>query len=303
MAAIKKLKCAPFYSKAEKLRQRNHFNEAIVEARNELAKFPNDLAGQMLIADIYATNLQDLQSAEIVIQKIVNQPKHSPAQIVGALHSLADWHMKLAQDPDSARLVLEKIIERFPDSQFSQTASQRIAHLGSVDSLLAAHERPTLVLKHFDPYLIPQGLAQSEESLVQDAAERAQVCLNQLEKHPFDTEAREKLALIYAHDFQRLDLAADQIEQLIAQPNQRGKQVARWLNLLADLQIKIGNDVVAANETVRRIQELFPKSADAEQATVRLEYLRSQARRNEKAQEVKLGSYEKDLGLKKPASP
>lgn len=295
-----KVEARPLYSKAEKLRQRNQFNEAIIEVRSELAKFPDDFAGQMLIADIYAKNSQDLQSAEIVIQKIVHQPQHSPAQITGALHSLADWHMKLAQDPESARLVLETIIERFPDSQFSQTAAQRIAHLGSVDSLLATHERPTLILKHFDPYANLQSKSVSPEPPPSDAAARAAECFKQLEQHPLDTEAREKLAAIYAHDYQRLDLAADQIEQLVAQPNRRPREVARWLNLLADFQIQIGNDIAAATASVHRIQTLFPTSAYAEQANMRLEYLRSQAKRNEVTQGVQLHSYEKDLGLKKP---
>jgi len=290
-----------FYSAAEKFYQRNQFQEAIAAIRAQLRKFPNDFTGQMLLAEINAEKLQDLQSAEIIIQKIVNQPGRTPAQIAGALHALADWHMKLAQDPDSARLVLEKIIERFPDSQFSQMASQRIAHLGSVDSLLATHERPAMPLKHFDPYrTLEKESGESAELLAQDAAMRAEVCIKQLEKYPLDTEAREKLAMIYANEQQRLDLAADQIEQLISQPNQRPRQVARWLNLLAELQIKIGNDVPAADKTVRRIRDLFPGTAAAEQATIRLEYLRLEAKRNERTQDVKLGSYEKDMGLKKP---
>ncbi len=289
----------PFYSRAEKLRQRNQFREAIDEVRKELEKFPNDFHGQMLLAEINAEHLQDLQSAGIIIQKIVDQPGHSPAQISGALHALADWHMKLAQDPESARATLEKIIERFPDSSYSQMASQRIAHLGSVDSLLATHERPRMALKHFDPYASLQNPSPSAAPLLADAATRAAECLKKLEQHPLDTEARETLALIYANDYQRLDLAADEIEQLVSQPNHPAKQVVRWLNLLADLQIKIGNDVSAARATIQRIPDLFPNAAYADQANLRTEYLRLQAKRNEITSDVKLGAYEKDLGLKK----
>ena len=291
----------PFYSRAQGLRRRNHFQEAIAEIRIQLDKFPDDFAGQMLLAEINAENLQDLQSAAIIVQKVVAQSGHTPGQIAAALHTLADWHMKLAQDPDSARLALEQIVERFPDSGFSQTASQRIAHLGSVDSLLATHDRPTIALKHFDQYAKLENSSGEAGTPLPDAATRAAECLRQLEKHPLDPEAREKLALIYAHEYQRLDLAADELEQLIAQPNHPARQVVRWLNLLADLQIKIGNDVAAARETVLRIRDLFPQSAAAEQATLRLEYLRSEARRNEKTEDIKLGTYEKDLGLKKPA--
>lgn len=291
-----------FYSAAEKFRQRNQFHEAIAEVRKQLERFPNDFHGQMLLAEINAENLQDLQSAEIIVQKVVHQPNHSSGQIAGALHALADWHMKLAQDPDSARLVLEKIIERFPDSQFSQMASQRIAHLGSVDSLLANHERPTIALKHFDPYKnLQKSSAENTTSPERDPESEANACLKTLEQHPFDTEAREKLAMIYANDYQRLDLATEQLEQLIDQPNQRDRQIARWLNLIAELQVKIGNDISAAEKTIRRIQELFPKTAYADQAVMRLAYLPFEAKRNQQSQNVKLGSYEKDLGLKRPA--
>lgn len=289
-----------FYSAAEKFRQRNQFPEAIAEVRKQLEKFPNDLGGQMLLAEIYANNLQDLQSAEVVVQKILQQPEHSPGQIAGALHALADWHLKLAQDPDSARLALEKIIERFPASQWAQTAAQRIAHLGSVDSLLANHERPAIALKHFDPYRSLKMTPVRAEPSAPDAETQANDCVKKLEQHPFDTEAREKLAGIYAYDYHRLDLATEQLEQLISQPNQRPRQVAHWLNLLAELQIKIANDVSAADKTVRRIVELFPGSALAEQANMRLEYLRLESKRNVPTQNLKLGFYEKDVGLRKP---
>src|SRR5690348_18087515 len=54
-----------------------------------------------------------------------------------------------------------------------------------------------------------------------------------LEQHPLDTEAREKLAVIYADHYHRLDMATDELEQLIQQPNQPSRLVVRWLNLLA----------------------------------------------------------------------
>jgi predicted transcriptional regulator len=114
-----------------------------------------------------------------------------------------------------------------------------------------------------------------------------------LEQHPFDTEAREKLAMIYANDFHRLDLAAEQLEQLISQPNQCNRQISRWLNRLAELQIKLGNDVSAAEKTIRRIQELLPNTAYAEQAATRLAYLPLEAKRNKETHSIKLDSYKK----------
>ncbi|MEO6182645.1 MAG: hypothetical protein ABIP71_06030, partial [Verrucomicrobiota bacterium] len=212
----REIEARAYYSRAENLRRRSEFREAIAEIRKQIEKFPNDFGGQMLLAEINAENLKDLQSAEIVIQKIAHQTNHTSGQVAGALHALADWHLKLAQDPDSARVVLEQIIERFPDTQFSQMASQRIAHLGSVDSLLANHERPTIALKHLDPYATLSKASQKPSgSTERDPSAEATQCLKYLEKYPLDTEAREKLAAIYAHDFQRIDLAASELEELI----------------------------------------------------------------------------------------
>ena len=74
--------------------------------------------------------------------------------------------------------------------------------------------------------------------------------LSQLESHPADTITREKLAVLYAEHFQRLDLAVDQLEQLIALPDETPKHVARWLNLLATLQINVGRDENAARNAL-----------------------------------------------------
>jgi DICT domain-containing protein len=133
---------------------------------------------------------------------------------------------------------------------------------------------------------------------VEDLSETAQKLVDHLTMHPLDNEAREKLALIYADHYQRLDLAADQLEQLIATPNQPGKEIARWLNLLADLQIKHGLDIEAVQNTLQRILDLFPGLAAAQLAQQRLEYLPLEFKGKQQSQAVKMGTYEKDLGLK-----
>jgi outer membrane protein assembly factor BamD (BamD/ComL family) len=124
-----------------------------------------------------------------------------------------------------------------------------------------------------------------------------------LEQHPLDNEVREKLAMIYAEHYQRLDLAADQFEQLITDPAQPGREVARWLNVLADLQLKHGADYDTIRQTLQRVIDLFPELAAAQLAQQRIELLRLELKGKEKSQVVKLGSYEKDLGLKGSRRP
>jgi hypothetical protein len=119
-----------------------------------------------------------------------------------------------------------------------------------------------------------------------------------LVEFPHDTEVREKLAQLYAEHYQRLDLAQGQLEQLIQYPNQPMKQVIRWLNLLADLQVKHGASYDAARATLQRIIDLYPEAASANVAQNRIERLRLEFKGQEKSQAVTLGSYENDLGLK-----
>jgi tetratricopeptide (TPR) repeat protein len=292
----------PFYSIAETKRKQYKFKEAVYEVQRQLEKFPTDVTGQMMLASIQAENLDDLPAARITIERLCSQPGHTPPQIANAWNALADWHLKL-QDTEAARGALEQIIARFPDTEQAQLAAQRIAHLASKETLLAAHEHKPIQLRHGVQDL---GLMKDSSTLLkpeQDPAELAGQLVKHLEQHPLDNEAREKLAVIYAEHYQRLDLAADQFEQLITDPNHPGREVARWLNVLADLQLKHGADYDTIRGTLQRVIELFPELAAAQMAQQRIELLRLELKGKEQSQVVKLGSYEKDLGLKGARPP
>ncbi len=289
----------PAYSIAQSKQKRGHYLEAIAEVRKQLDRFPTDVEGQMLVAQIQAEDLKDLPAAELTLERFCAQPGHAPQNIVFALYSLADWHLKITQDREAARRHLEKIIELFPGSEFALGAAHRIAHLGGSEMLLAPHERKkfevtegvqNLGLLHDYGHLKP-----AERDPEQVAAE----CVKHLEQHPLDTEAREKLAVIYADHYGRLDLAAGELEQMIAQPNQPGRLVVHWLNLLADLQIRGGAGFEVAQQTLQRIVDRAPEVAAAEIARHRLALLRLEIKAKEKSQAVKLGSYEQNIGLKR----
>jgi tetratricopeptide (TPR) repeat protein len=292
----------PFYSVAESRRKQGRFMEAIYEVQRQLDKFPTDVTGQMMLASIQAENLDNLPAAQITIERLCQQPGHTPPQIANAWNALADWHLKL-QDTEAARAALERIIARYPDTEQAQLAAQRIGHLASKETLLAAHEHKPIQLRHGVEDI---GLMKDPTSLLkpeEDPAEVAGRLVKHLDQHPLDNEVREKLAIIYAEHYQRLDLAADQFEQLIADPTQPGREVARWLNTLADLQLKHGADYDTIRQTLQRVIDLFPDLAAAQLAQQRIELLRLELKGKEKSQVVKLGSYEKDLGLKGPRPP
>ncbi len=289
----------PYYSAAISKRKLNRPLEAIVAIREQLAKFPNDFEGVTLLANIQAEDMNDLPSAEITFNHFCEAKDAPPRQVAAALTQLADWHLKLAQDADAARAALEKIIAKFPGSELANAAAQRIAHLGGAEKiLLAAHDRQAM----FVPEGVKNiGLLDSTEFLrptETNPEKLAAELVKHLEQHPLDTEAREKLAVIYARHYQRLDLATLELAQLINGPNQPAKRVAHWLNLLADLQIHGGADYATVRETLGKILEQFPGAPVAELAQSRLNRLKLEIKGQKETPGVKLGVYEQNIGLK-----
>jgi len=69
------------YSIAQAKRNRGHYTEAVAEIRKQLAKFPGDFDGQLMLAAIEAENLNDLEGAAITIQRLCLQPGHGPRNI------------------------------------------------------------------------------------------------------------------------------------------------------------------------------------------------------------------------------
>ena len=92
---------------------------------------------------------------------------------------------------------------------------------------------------------------------------------------------------------------ADQLEQLINQPNQPGKQVVHWLNLLADLQLRHDAGYDTISQTLEQIIERYPNLAAAGIARNRLDLLKLELKAKQISQPVKLGTYEQNIGLKR----
>jgi len=123
----------PAYSTAISKQKQGRYVEAVADIRTQLDHFPNDPEGHLLLGEILAQNLNDLPGAELAIDHFVAQPGHAPQNIVFALYSLADWHLSFGNDREAARRSFQRIIDLFPDSEFSLGAAQRIAHLGAAE--------------------------------------------------------------------------------------------------------------------------------------------------------------------------
>ena len=289
----------PFYSIANAKRKRGLYQDALAETRRQLAKFPNDFEGAMLQASILAENLQDVRGAENTLNSFCAKSKWPDRQIAAAWTTLADWHLKLGLDVESARAALQKIVERFPGTELSLHAEQRLAHLVETEKIpMAQQDRPRIVLPEGVHNL---GLRDSSKFLQPVEIEPGKLAaahVKHLETHPHDSEVREKLAVIYARDFKRLDLATMELAVLINESRHSAKQIAGWLNLLANFQIELGADIATVRDTLQKIVDRFPELPLAQVTQRRLARLESEFKGKTATPDIKLGVYEQNIGLK-----
>lgn len=292
----------PLYSMAEAKRRNSHPQEAIKAVREQLEKFPGDFPGVMLMASIQAEDLNDLAGAQATLENWIQGPAATSQGIASALTALADWQLEYAQDPEAARAALQRIVQTFPDTAIAHRAAQRLANLPTLEHLLNSSTTPTMGLLAREKDIGLRKDYTGPVAVTIDPAVLAESYVKQLEKHPADTAAREKLAVLYAEHFHRLDLAVEQLEQLINFPNESPKHVAQWLNLLADLHIRFGNDEVAAEAALRRILDQFSTPALVQPTMARLATLHGEIKAGQINQLKTLGHYEKNLGLKQAGS-
>jgi hypothetical protein len=287
----------PLYSMAISKRKSGHPLEAVMAFREQLARFPNDSEGTFLLATTQAEDLGDLPAAAVTLGLFCDSGA-APKQIAAAFTQLADWHLRLNQDVESACAAWQEIIDRFPGSDLALLAKNRIAHAADSGKYLIASRDAQAIP-------VPEGIEniglkaagsfQAPEEI--PAAQRASAYVKHLADHPNDTEAREKLAVIYATEFHRLDMATMELRQLIEEPNHSPKETCRWLNLLATLQISAGADESIVRETLSLIVKSFPKISQAQLAARRIAQLPNEYRQLKQTPSVKLGVYEQNQGL------
>lgn len=240
MGGGEELEPKPLYSVAEAKWRSGKPKLAIELIDEELEKFPGNFEGQMLKATIQMESLQDFATAEGTLLGIAAEEQHEPGQIARVLNQLADWQKKKGQD-EAMRLTLTGLRDRFPGSGIELASAQRLARLDfSVDST----DR-------------------------RDASELVSECLKQLEKHPLDNQTREQLARIYFNRYGKPDLAWEELNKLFANPFQQPRDLARWLNLMADWHLE-KNNPEGARQCLQQVIARFPDLPFAEEAQARL---------------------------------
>lgn len=291
----------PFYSIAEAKRKTGRYLEAIANIRGELAKYPTDFKGQMMLADIQAENLKEVGAAHETLLALLAQPGHEPKNISYALNRLADWHLKLDKDVEAAKQAIESVIQLFPGTEAAYQASQRLAHMDKLVS--GGGEAQRYVVKEQAKYIALEDGFDGLKAAPEDMEVTAAALVKRLEDQPADNEAREHLAILYARHFQRMDLACELIEIMLAQSGAPTRHRVHWFNLLADLHISVASDPIAARKALQRIIDTLPGTVEADKASQRMLFIERDLRNQKEGTTFQLGEYEQNIGLKKSQFP
>jgi tetratricopeptide (TPR) repeat protein len=287
----------PSYDIGQSLVKRGRYLEAEVEFKNQLARFPKDFTGHMLLAELQITHLKNGPGATETLECYISQSGHAQETVAYALNRLSDLRLQAGEEESSVREPLERIAAMFPDTEVGQKALQRLAHLRLPTASEDGQPRRIAVPRGVRRLGLRQDM--SEIKLPdEDLSATAAALVKQLEHHPQDWDAREQLARIYAEHFQQIELAVDQLEQLIDQPGQPAKKVIFWLNMMADFYSRQSANLEKAQECLQRIIKMDPESGPAQQARQRLSLLALELRGQQATTEYKLGTYEQNLGLK-----
>jgi hypothetical protein len=85
---------------------------------------------------------------------------------------------------------------------------------------------------------------------------------------------------------------------LINESRHSAKQIAGWLNLLANFQVELGADIATVRDTLQKIVDRFPDLPLALVTQRRLGRLESEFKGRTETPEMKIGVYEQNIGLK-----
>jgi hypothetical protein len=272
-------KVPPMYARAIARIKFGKYNEAELEIIRELERWEDDFEGWMMLADLYANHFNDLSEAERTVRELCDSPKVTPSQISVALHRLADWELKLGQNPDAARRALRMVIERLPGTHLAHMAQLRIRQL----PVTAEELQEQQTAKRIPLPALGDDLDKADEPAtsfveVQKATRAANACVQRLKEDPNDIAAREKLARIFAEHLRKADLGIAQLGLLLAIPGQAMEKQAEWLGLTAAWHLKYRHDREAARPVLERLSREFPGTPQALAAKRRLSLMAMNAR-------------------------
>ena len=102
--------------------------------------------------------------------------------------------------------------------------------------------------------------------------------MERLRRNPNDTEAREQFATILAERLGEADLAVEQLDLLLAMPDQPAGKSVEWLARSAAWQMKYRQDPAAARVRLEQLVREFPQTPQAFAAQRRLNLMETEER-------------------------
>ncbi|HEX7654484.1 MAG TPA: tetratricopeptide repeat protein, partial [Verrucomicrobiae bacterium] len=96
-----------------------------------LETHPNDHVEREKLACIYAQDYKRLDLATMELHHLINEKRHTPAQISVWINQLAKYQAELGEDIETVRATLQQIVDRFPDLPQADVTRRRLARLNS----------------------------------------------------------------------------------------------------------------------------------------------------------------------------
>jgi hypothetical protein len=264
----------PTYTRATALIKRGNYNQAEWEVIRELEQCENDFDGWLMLAELYAIHFKDLGAAEQTIYDVCSQPGTNASQICTAIYKLSEWHLKVGEDPEAAREVLEVICKKWPDTQLDKMAQQRMKQIPATrEDLLKQREVHRIrlpALRDEETFEAVPVTAAQEAQAQNDALTLADRCVEKLNREPNDHAAREELAFVMAEKLGKAEQGIEQLELLLEVPGTPENKRADWLSTIAAWHFRYRRDREAGRTILRQLMQEHPHSVQAFTAQRRL---------------------------------
>jgi len=261
------------------------YHEAEAAIIQELERCDEDFDGWMMLAEIYAKQFNDLEQADGTVRDLCDQPETTRFQMSMAFHRLADWHLRLGQDPVRARAALEEICRRSPGSHEARMAMAELEALPVDREEALEREKPRILrLPALGDPLDDDDRPEKSAVDFSEGVRQANRLVERLKRNPDDVVSRERLARILAEDLNNVGEGIRQLELLLDMPEQPPARRADWLSQLAAWQLNWRHDLAVTRRLLKQLVENHAGTPQAVAARRRLDLLEQEEARPRKPQ-------------------
>ena len=296
----------PIFGPVISSRNQGDYRHALELVEVQLEKYPFDFDGLMLKAAIQAEDYNDLDSAIVTLNIILNDKDNIRYNLPIVYNKLADWQLNIFNSTDCARKSLEKIQEIYPGTKAAQLASQRIAsmhfHNESINEKTEINDTYCEIVEESSRTKTEKGIVDIPKikklDKINENKKLLSACLRRVKEHPESIINREDLARYYFDESNEWSMAIQQYEQLINMLGSTSSQKVTWLNKIVDIQLKSGASLEEMTLTLNRVIDIDPESAASNRAKSRIMHLPLEIRGvSQKKAPLKLERRDEDLGL------